>query len=260
MQPNAVTINQLIQQLLDLGVMPGGVLLVHCSFSRVKPVENGPLGLIAALQAAVGPEGTLVMPSMSDEDDRPFDPRLTPCLDMGIVADTFWRLPGVLRSDSPHAFAATGPLAARITAPHPVDVPHGLDSPVGRVYELDGQVLLLGVDHTANTTIHLAENLAGVRYRRKKYAFILEEGQLKRIDYQEIDHCCENFRRVDEWLEQEHLQRRGIIGYATARLARSRDIVRVVMERLRQNETIFLHPFGVDEQCDEARASIPVTS
>lgn len=260
MQPDAVTINQLIQQLLDLGVMPGGVLLVHCSFSRVKPVENGPLGLIAALQAALGPEGTLVMPSMSDEDDRPFDPRLTPCLDMGIVAHTFWRLPGVLRSDSPHAFAATGPLAARITAPHPVDVPHGLDSPVGRVYELDGQVLLLGVDHTANTTIHLAENLAGVRYRRKKYAFILKEGQLERIDYQEIDHCCENFRLVDEWLEQEHLQRRGIIGYATARLAHSRDIVRVVMERLRQNETIFLHPFGFDEQCDEARASIPVTS
>ena len=73
---------------------------------------------------------------------------------MGIVAQTFWQLPGVLRSDSPHAFAAAGPQAARITAPHPVDVPHGLDSPVGRVYELDGQVLLLGVDHTANTTIH----------------------------------------------------------------------------------------------------------
>ena len=61
---------------------------------------------------------------------------------MGIVAQTFWQLPGVLRSDSPHAFAAAGPQAARITAPHPVDVPHGLDSPAGRVYELDGQVLL----------------------------------------------------------------------------------------------------------------------
>ena len=77
--------------------------------------------------------------------------RAPSCIGMGIVAQTFWQLPGVLRSDSPHAFAAAGPQAARITAPHPVDVPHGLDSPVGRVYELDGQVLLLGVDHTANT-------------------------------------------------------------------------------------------------------------
>ena len=64
--------------------------------------------------------------------------RATSCIGMGIVAQTFWQLPGVLRSDSPHAFAAAGPQAARI-CPHPVDVPHGLDSPVGRVYELDGR-------------------------------------------------------------------------------------------------------------------------
>ena len=146
--------SRVTRQLLDL-VQPGGVLLVHCAFSQVKPVEDGPEGLIAALRSALGPEGTLVMPSMTADDDHPFDPRAT-CIGMGIVAQTFWQLPGVLRSDSPHAFAAAGPQAARITAPHPVDVPHGLDSPVGRVYELDGQVLLLGVDHTANTTIHLA--------------------------------------------------------------------------------------------------------
>ena len=72
------------------------------------------------------------MPSMTADDDHPFDPRATSCIGMGIVAQTFWQLPGVLRSDSPHAFAAAGPQAARITAPHPVDVPHGLDSPVGR--------------------------------------------------------------------------------------------------------------------------------
>ena len=155
-------------------MQPGGVLLVHCAFSQVKPVEDGPEGLIAALRSALGPEGTLVMPSMTADDDHPFDPRATSCIGMGIVAQTFWQLPGVLRSDSPHAFAAAGPQAARITAPHPVDVPHGLDSPVGRVYELDGQVLLLGVDHTANTTIHLGEYMRRARYRRKKYVTLLK--------------------------------------------------------------------------------------
>ena len=40
-------------------------------------------------------------------------------------------------------------------------------------------------------------------------------------------------------------------------LVRSRDIVETVAERLRAEETIFLHPYGVDEECDEARASIP---
>ena len=57
MNPETISQKHLTQQLLDLGVIRGGVLLVHCSFSRLKPIDNGPLGLILALQAALGPEG-----------------------------------------------------------------------------------------------------------------------------------------------------------------------------------------------------------
>ena len=106
--------SQVTRQLLDLGVQPGGVLLVHCAFSQVKPVEDGPEGLIAALRSALG-GGTLVMPSMTADDDHPFDPRATSCIGMGIVAQTFWQLPGVLRSDSPR-LRRGWPQAARITA------------------------------------------------------------------------------------------------------------------------------------------------
>jgi aminoglycoside N3'-acetyltransferase len=252
-----VSPSALVDQLLALGLTPGAVVLAHCAFSRVGPVEGGPAGLIRALQTALGPAGTLVMPSMTDDDDTVFDPRCTPCAGMGIVADTFWRLPGVLRSDSPHAFAASGPQAARITAAHPIDFPHGLDSPVGRVFALGGQVLLLGVGHGANTTIHLAEALAGVRYRRPKQIAAIVDGAVARLAYGEIDHCCENFALVDGWLDGAGLQRRGRVGAASARLARSGDIVAVVAARLRADETVFLHPYGVDEECDEARASLP---
>jgi aminoglycoside 3-N-acetyltransferase len=247
---------EVVRQLLALGVQPGAVLLVHTAFSRVQPVEGGPQGLIEALQTALGPEGTLVMPSMSDDDDHPFDPSSTPCLGMGIVADIFRRLPGVVRSDSPHAFSARGPAAPLITAPHPSDVPHGVDSPVGRVHELDGQVLLLGVGHDADTTVHLAEFLAGVRYRRRKHLTVLRNARPIRLEYEEIDHCCENFHRVDAWLDDRGLQRRGQVGQGDARLARSRDIVRVVVDRIREDETVFLHPMGVDHECDEARQSL----
>ena len=197
-----------------------------------------------------------VMPSMTSDDDHPFDPERIPCPDMGIVADTFWRIPDVLRSDSPHAFAAVGPRAAWITAPHPIDPPHGPDSPVGRVYELNGQVLLLGVGHDANTTVHLAENLAGVRYRREKHVTILKDGKPTRLEYREIDHCCENFAFVDEWLDEKDFQRRGEVGRGEARLAQSRDIVAVVSEHLKANETVFLHPRGVDVECDDAWESL----
>lgn len=246
----------LTQNFLELGVKPGGVLLVHTSFSKIKPIEGGPLGLISALRSALGSDGTLVMPSMSYDDDHPFDKTKSPCPEMGIVADTFWRLPGVLRSDNNHAFAAVGRLAEKIVAPHPMDVPHGLASPVGRVYEMDGQVLLLGVDHGSNTTIHLCENLAGVRYRRAKYITVLKDGQPTRFDYREIDHCCQNFALVDGWLDEKQNQRHGRIGNGETRLMRSRDIVNVVTSHLKQDETIFLHPQGVDEECDDARASL----
>ncbi|HJR16666.1 MAG TPA: AAC(3) family N-acetyltransferase [Gemmatimonadales bacterium] len=257
MDSPALSIDAVTRQILTLGVQPEGVLLVHSAFSKVTPVEGGPRGLIEALRSALGPAGTLVMPSMSDDDDRPFDRRATPCPGMGVVADTFWRMEGVLRSDSPHAFAALGPAAATITASHPPDVPHGLDSPVGRVYALDGQVLLLGVGHDANTTIHLAENLAGVRYRLPKSLTLLKAGQSTRYDYSEIDHCCARFSLMDHWLETQGLQRRGVVGHGEARVVRSRDLVETAVARLRESETVFLHPAGVCSECDEARASIP---
>lgn len=260
-QPDPTSMNMvhrdvLIGQLLELGVQPGGVLLVHTAFSKVKPVEGGPIGLISALHSALGSAGTLVMPSMSYDDDHPFDRTKSHCMEMGVVADTFWRLPGVLRSHNNHAFAAVGPHAERILAPHPIDIPHGPDSPVGRIYELDGQVLLLGVGHDANTTIHLCENMAGVRYRRDKYITILKDGKPTRFEYREIDHCCQNFSLVGDWLDERGLQRRGKVGHAEARLVRSRDVVEVVVERLKENETTFLHPIGVDEECDDARRSL----
>jgi aminoglycoside 3-N-acetyltransferase len=245
-----------MEQLAALGVTQDAVLLVHTAFSKVAPVDGGPTGLIEALRSAIGLGGTLVMPSMADSDDQPFDAESTPCRSMGVVADTFRRMPDVLRSDSPHAFAATGPEAAAITAPHPVDVPHGLDSPVGRVYERDGYVLLLGVGHDADTTVHLAENLAGVRYRRRAAACISHEGRAIRVEYGEPDHCCANFARLDEWLEAGGRQRRGQVGGAAARLARSRDIVDAALARLRREETVFLHPPGACGECDEAHASL----
>lgn len=247
---------EVARQLAALGVEAGGILLVHAAFSRMGPIEGGVRGLIEALLAAVGDGGTLVMPSLADDDDTPFDPVRSPCRAVGVLADTFWRMPGVLRSDSPHAFAAAGPQAARITQPHPVDVPHGIDSPPGRVYELDGQVLLLGVGHDADTTVHVAESLAGVRYRRPKYATVLEDGRPRRHEYGETDHCCEKFGLLDEWLQQK--QRRGIVGLAEARLARSRDIVSAALEHLREDEAVFLHPAGPCGECDEARASLQV--
>ena len=64
------------------------------------------------------------------------------------------------------------------------------------------------------------------------------------------------YQLVDDWLEAAGLQRRGPVGHGIGRLARARDIVRIVSARLRGNETVFLHPRGCDRECDEAWSSL----
>jgi aminoglycoside N3'-acetyltransferase len=249
--------DEIVEQLRALGVEEGGVLLVHTSFRAVRPVAGGPRGLIEALRAALGPGGTLVTPSWTGDDDAPFDPAATPASeDLGVVADTFWRMPGVARSDHPFAFAAAGPRAKEITAdPLPLP-PHVPASPVGRVHDLDGQVLLLGVGHDADTTLHLAELLAGVPYRQPKHITVLRDGRPVRVEYGENDHCGERFALADGWLRERGLQAEGDVGHARARLVRSRDVVRVALEHLRADPLRFLHPSGAGcEECDVARAN-----
>lgn len=250
--------DELAEQLLRLGVRRGGVLLVHTSFRAVRPVEGGPDGLIDALRRALGPDGTLVMPSWTGSDDEPFDPATTPAApDLGVVAETFRRRPEALRSDHCFAMAAAGPAAPAILAdPLPLP-PHPPASPVGRVHELDGQVLLLGVGHDADTTLHLAELLAGVPYRVRNHVTVLRNRRPVRIEYGENDHCCQGFALADGWLRARGLQAEGPVGYAHARLFRSRDVVALAREHLARDPLVFLHPPGAGcPDCDAARASI----
>jgi aminoglycoside N3'-acetyltransferase len=253
-----MTIGEVAGQLRALGVKEGGVLLVHTSFRAVRPVQGGPAGLIEALRAALGPEGTLVIPSWTGDDMNPFDPATTAAAeDLGIVPDTFWRMPGVVRGGHAFAFAAAGPLAERVTAgPLPLP-PHIPDSAVGRVHDLDGQVLLLGVHHDADTTIHLAELMADVPYRAPHHITVLQGGRPVRLEYGENDHCCDRFKLADEWLRERGLQAEGPVGHAHARLFRSRDVVAVTVERLRHHPLLFLHPPEAGcADCDLARASV----
>lgn len=252
-----VTLGRMVGQLRELGVREGGVLLVHTSFKAVRPVEGGPLGLIRALRTALGEAGTLVMPTMTSGEDV-FDPRSTPTEGMGITAELFWRQPGVLRSTHPGgSFAAQGPHAEDICRPQPLSPPHGPDSPVGRVHVLGGQVLLLGVTHSEDTTLHLAEALAGVPYSVTHPCVVEVEGAARTVEIAETDHCCQGFQLADGWLRARGLQREGKVGNADARLCDSRDVVSVALEHLAAQPLVFLCPPERGcEECDRARASV----
>jgi aminoglycoside 3-N-acetyltransferase len=249
--------SEVVRQLRALGVEPGGVLLVHASFRAVRPVEGGPLGLIGALREALGPRGTLVMPTMTG-GGAPFDAATTPTRGMGVVAETFRRQPGVLRGDHPtSSFAALGRWAAYVAAPQPLEPPHGPDSPVGRIHALAGQVLLLGVGHDTNTTVHLAEVLADAPYQVEKSCLVLESGRPVRRRYREHDHCTRRFALVEPILRECAAQAEGRVGHAAARLVRSCDVVLAALGLLRADPTVFLHPRGSGcAECDRAWGTI----
>lgn len=243
---------RIVADLNALGLRPGGILLVHTSFRSLGDVEKGPLGLIAALETAVGVEGTLVMPTMTDGEGV-FDPRFTKTVSMGITAELFWRQPGVVRSTHPGgSFAAKGPAAIQICAPQPLSPPHGIDSPPGRVYARGGQVLLLGVQHSESTVLHVAEDLADVPYGVEHPCMVEENGVAVRKMVRETDHCCRGFRKLEEWMPV----RVGRVGDAQARLVDARQAVDVAVEHLRREPLVFLCPPSARcEECDVARAS-----
>lgn len=246
------------RQLATLGVGRGDVLLVHTSWRAIRPVEGGPEAVIDALLRAVGAHGTVVMPSWSGDDDEAYDPSATPAAaDLGVTAELFRRRPEARRTTHPLAFSAIGHDAEYVVGhPDPLPVMHS-GSPVARVHELDGKVLLLGVGHDANTTIHLAESRARVPYSAPRHFTGRVGDRAVRVDYAETDHCCQRFALADDWLRARALQREGPVARGHARLIRSRDVVRVVCEELERDPVIFLHgPDAGCTECDLARSSI----
>jgi aminoglycoside N3'-acetyltransferase len=181
------TIDRLADQLTVLGVQHGDTVMVHASLRAVGPVEGGAVGLITALDRAVGPNGSLLMVlgarddwawvNELPEDERaellveadPFDALHTPAEpDVGMLAEAFRTHPGTRVSNHPEGrFAARGRLAESLTADPPWDDYFGPGSPLERLLTANGKVLRLGADPDTVTLLHHAEYLARLPSKRR---------------------------------------------------------------------------------------------
>lgn len=229
-----------------LGVQPGDTLIVHASLSRLGWVAGGAAAVVQALQDAVGPQGTLVVPTFTLNLTDPagwgrtrvpeawwltiraelpaFDPAVTPSRGMGRVAETLRTWPGARRSDHPHSsFAAWGQHAEEVTAEHPLAFSLGEGSPLARVYDLNGRVLLLGT--AVNTSLHLAEVRAGQRPTVPFSGPVLTRGERRWVTFDEADYHEQAFPPVKAAFEATGAVTTGPVGSATAKLMSQRALV-----------------------------------
>lgn len=162
------TAGDLLRELRRLGVREGDTLIVHSAYSRFAGFQGGVAEAIAALQAAVGLEGHLLMPTMPfsgsaldyANSGETTDLARTPSR-MGALTEVYRKRPDVIRSIHPtHPVAIGGPRAARFAEGHYLaESPCGKGTPFHRLLEAGGKTLLAGVSISCMTFFHHMEEV-----------------------------------------------------------------------------------------------------
>lgn len=232
----------LARDLTELGVAPADTLLVHSSLRSLGWVCGGAQAVVQALTDAVGPQGTLAVPTQTPDNSDPaqwrapavpeswwpiiraqspgFDPRVTPSRGMGRIPEILRTWPGATRSAHPQtSFAALGPRADSLTGHHPLRCALGEESPLARLEEAGARVLLLGVGYESCTAFHLAEyRLPRPATAPSSCAVLRPDGTREWVTYTDVDLDAADFADLGAAFEATGALTTGQVGRAHARL------------------------------------------
>ena len=259
MERKIVLKQDILAALKKIGISEGQTIMVHTSLSSMGFVCGGAQIVIEALLESVGTDGTIMMPTQSWKNLDPtagvhweepeewwqsirdnwpaYHKDITPTNTMGAVAEMFRKWPGTLRSDHPaRSAAANGKYAAYLTQGHDLSNIFGEGSPIGKIYELDGYVLLIGVGYDKNTSLHLADVRADYpgKHDSTEYSAITENGQRVWKEYRTLYVDGEDFEEIGEAFENSHSVQKVTLGNATLTLMKQRELVDFAVKWIEQ--------------------------
>lgn len=244
------TAASLVTDLRRLGVQRGDVVVVHGSLSALGWVAGGAQAMVEALLEAIGPNGTMVMPSQSGQLSDPaqwqnpplpehwiaptrdalpaFDRDRTGTRGMGAICDCFRTDRRSRRSGHPLlSFVALGPDAEHIVDPHPIDDAFGETSPLARLYDRDASIVLLGVDHATTTAMHLAEHRATWPGRSHATfgAPMMVDGARQWVGYEALEYDESDFATIGQHFGAAGGEQQSPVGAGIGRRCSLRAIV-----------------------------------
>ena len=232
-------------------------LVVHTSLSSLgRVVDGGARTVCEALIDTVSDGGTIVMPAFTHtetvRDPVPnaavstlphgrliaYHADLPVSRDLGVTAETFRHLPGVLRSNHPtHSFAAWGRQAREVLSTQRDNNPLG---PLKKLNVMQGQVLLLGTGLNAAAAIYLAEERAAVPYLGRKTAVRINAGGYEeRVVVENFPGCSSAFTRMEAHLDPAKIRTVALAG-GTARKLPVRYLVNLASQLLEADPRIFV--------------------
>jgi aminoglycoside N3'-acetyltransferase len=251
----------LVQLLAPLELHDSNVI-VHATMSSFGSTGVTPLLICEALIESVGPNGTLVMPAFTYTDTLfadgivpvAFRPESPVCPEVGIIAETFRTLPGVLRSSHPsHSFASYGRHARDALSTQRDNNPLG---PIKKLNLLQGYVLLLGTTLRSATVCHLAEEIAPFRYLQRGSGLRMNaSGFEERVVLEHVPGCGRAFERLESRLDPEQVLTVPL-PHGTARKLPVRYLVRLAADALREDPLVFTCERAECRSCAAKRAAV----
>jgi aminoglycoside 3-N-acetyltransferase len=208
-EPPIIRKSQIESDLRALGIASGDVVMMHASVKRIGWVVGGPHVVLSAVFDVLTSDGTLMMyASWEDgpytmegwseerkqayrEECPPFDPLTSRAYRKWSILTEYLRTwPGAFRSANPEcSMVAVGAQAEWLTADHPLNYGFGKHSPLDKLCQIGGRVLLVGCPFSALTLLHYAEYLAKipnkpvVHYQQP----VLKDGQAEWVEVEEFD-------------------------------------------------------------------------